>query len=159
MLTDVNYYLIVIDLSYVTVWLMWIKWNVLTQTNGQPRNEMPGRTNEPVLQEEGGTMVPLGMGLGRPQSRSRLCGGERSQPRREPNHGRITHSVVTALTAYSSPLDTSVGPTGSITLNWSLRNVSRLCELVVLTGYSVMRREGFVLKQLRIEETASRYGG
>jgi hypothetical protein len=27
MLTDVNYYLIVIDLSYVTVWLMWIKIN------------------------------------------------------------------------------------------------------------------------------------
>jgi hypothetical protein len=31
MLTYVNYYLIVIDLSYVTVWLMWIKINEMNQ--------------------------------------------------------------------------------------------------------------------------------
>jgi hypothetical protein len=39
MLIDVNYYLIVIDLSYVTVWLMWIKINeilslVVNSANG-----------------------------------------------------------------------------------------------------------------------------
>jgi hypothetical protein len=56
MLTDVNYYLIVIDLSYVTVWLMWIKINEMKWNGNEMLHNWSNSRNK---MEEHGAHVPL----------------------------------------------------------------------------------------------------